>query len=79
MFTKVDSIAQQIKKVQNNGNNYLRGVSEKKDKKNVSLPQSISIRAELTKMAGLEKSIEKLLEEETVMLVTAKKWIIFDM
>jgi len=79
LFTKVDSIAQQIKKVQNNGNNYLRGVSEKKDKKNVSLPQSISIRAELTKMAGLEKSIEKLLEEETVMLVTAKKWIIFDM
>lgn len=79
MFTKVDSIAQQIKKVQNNGSNYLRGISEKKDKKNVSLPQSISIRAELTKMAGLEKSIEKLLEEETVMLVTAKKWIIFDM
>lgn len=45
----------------------------------IMLPQAISIRAELTKMAGLEKNLEKLLEEETIMLVTAKKWIIFDM
>lgn len=48
-------------------------------KPHVSLPQSITIRAELTKMSGLERSVEKLLEEDTVMLVTAKKWIIYDM
>jgi D-alanyl-D-alanine carboxypeptidase len=74
MLQKLHQSPSQISK-QNKDN--LKANSSKKP--HVSLPQSITIRAELTKMSGLERSVEKLLEEDTVMLVTAKKWIIYDM
>lgn len=43
------------------------------------MPHSINIRDKLIRYLQDEQKLEKLLENENKVLVTAKKWIIFDM
>ena len=43
------------------------------------MPGSFSVRHELMRLAGSKKCLAKLLEEDTKVLIPAKKWLIFDM